>query len=385
MGSDERSSPSSSARRLPVCFLYPVFHHAQAGTERHLLLLIRSLDPSAFDRSLVVLHGSEFLEAWREPHVPLHVLGYRSFFRPQDWTRIASLSRFLRRHRVRVLQMHTPDDQFVGTLAGRWARVPALVACRRNLGYAYTWKQKWQTRLTNRLVTRFVANSTEVMRQISRLEGTDAERFDVIYNGVDLAAFDRELEEPVDAALESALRDRVVVSVVANLRPVKNLPLLLRAARYVAARDDRVRFAVYGQGPDESSLRRMADELGVADRVLWPGSVATVAPYLHRSHIGCLTSDSEGFANAILEYMAASLPVVATRVGGAADAVDHGRTGFLVPAGDAPQIGQRIVQLADDPQLRASMGAAGRQRVEQQFTFARQVAGYQALYRRLAE
>jgi glycosyltransferase involved in cell wall biosynthesis len=164
---------------------------------------------------------------------------------------------------------------------------------------------------------------------------------------------------------------------------LKNLPLFLEAARQVAACRDNVMFAILGSGPDQTALSQLALRLGIADRVVWTGAVHSTAPYLVRSHIACLSSDSEGFSNAILEFMAAALPVVATEVGGAAEAIVEGETGYLVPARQPEPMARRLLQLLDAPPLRARMGRAGRTRVDDWFSLSRQIESYERLYHHL--
>ncbi len=366
-----------------MCYVCSVLLNAHSGTERHLLRLVRALNRDRFDPLLVVLQRSPFLESHPDPKVPLEILGFRSFVRPRDWLRIWRLARLLRQRNVQIAELHSPEGQLVGTLAARLAGVPAIIACRRNQGYGYGWKEKLQNRLTNWSVSRFLANSQAVIDSISSLERIEPHCFELIYNGIDLEEFDREGRVGCHADFEAACQDHVVVSVAANLRAIKNLPMFLRAAQYVASQRHDVKFVVLGAGPEEQRLKRFAAELGLADRVLWLGAVIPAAPYLGRSDIACLSSESEGLSNAILDYMAASLPVVATDVGGAAEAIDQGKTGFLVPPGDFQAMGQHILQLSDDPALRRRMGRAGRNRVVEKFSLAKQMSAYEELYQRI--
>jgi glycosyltransferase involved in cell wall biosynthesis len=105
---------------------------------------------------------------------------------------------------------------------------------------------------------------------------------------------------------------------------------------------------------------------------------------LKQATIGCLCSDSEGFSNSILEYMAAGLPVVATRVGGASEAVIDGETGFLIRKGGTQEMAARLLELLSSRAKCQAMGLAGRRRVVESFSLAAQVSAHQDLYERLA-
>ena len=377
---DQQSRPSPSPERIRICYLVSVIANEHSGTERHLLRLVRSLDRQRFDPRLVALQHTHFADNWEDPEVPLRTLGYRAFYRPSDWLRTLQFANWLRREKFHIIELHSPEAQFVGALAAKLARVPMVVSCRRNMGYGYGWKEHLQTRLTKRFVDCFLANSTLVIDRISELESIGRDRFKLIHNGVDLECFDRDAQLPVCRVFAEALERSTIVSIAANLRPVKNLPMFLRAAkRAIDVRKDLC-FVLLGAGPNEAALKALAAELGIQQHVLFLGARVPVAPYLTNSAIGCLSSDSEGFSNALIEYMAAGLPVVATNVGGAAEAVEDGATGFLVPAGDDVVMSQRLLELIDNRELRQRMGQLGRQRVEQKFSLDREVNEYVGLY-----
>jgi glycosyltransferase involved in cell wall biosynthesis len=133
----------------------------------------------------------------------------------------------------------------------------------------------------------------------------------------------------------------------------------------------------------QGRLRTQAKELGIARHVRWLGERRQVADLLRASDIGLLCSHEEGLSNSVLEGMAAGLPMIATSVGGNPEAVQHGLTGLLVPPRDSNVLGNAILELANDPDKRRAMGAAGRNRVADCFSLQACVARYEALYRAL--
>lgn len=312
--------------------------------------------------------------------IPKHILGYQSVCRPADWPRVWELARVLRQHKTDIVELYSPEAQLVGCIAARLSGVPSVLSCRRNLGYQYGRKALIQTKMTNWNIDRFVANSQAIVQNTHQLEGLVTNRFKVIYNGVDLQMFDHLAKETPHAQFEHAREGNQVVSVVANLRPVKNLSVFLKAAKIVATKRDDVVFAIIGTGSEENQLRKQSRELVIADRIIWVGGVPSPAPYLVRSNIGCLTSSSEGFSNAIVEYMAAGLPVVATNVGGAAEAIVPDKTGCLIESGDVEALGKSILDFVNNETKATSFGNAGRQRVEKLFSFRKQMEEYQLLY-----
>jgi glycosyltransferase involved in cell wall biosynthesis len=129
-----------------------------------------------------------------------------------------------------------------------------------------------------------------------------------------------------------------------------------------------------------TALMQQACALGIEDNVKFLGMRTDIPALLGAADIGILASHEEGFANAILEGMAACLPMVVTDVGGNAEAVVDGVTGFVVPARDESALGSAILKLAFDRHLRRTMGDAGRERVEKYFGIDRCVANYARLY-----
>lgn len=367
---------------IRVSYLLSAIHSPHAGTEGHLLRLIRSLDRSLFEPELILMQSTEWARQFDDPLVPVTNLEFVSFRRPQDWLVVSKLAKHFRKRKTDIVEMHSTDAQLVGGAAARLSGVPVAISCRRNLGYQYGAREKVLQPIANRLATTFLANAHIVAREMGRLEGIAPEQFQVIHNGIDLAAFDAASQQEDEHVTEfrSATAGKRVVSIAANLRPVKNYPLFIQAAAIVGKQLDDVTFAIMGQGEQRSELEAFANRLGIGERILWLGSVPSVAPYLMHSDIGCLTSTSEGFSNAIIESMAARLPVVVTDVGGASEAVSE-ESGYVVPSDDADAFAERLLTLLHMPEReRTEMGQRGRRRVEERFSMAAQLDAYHALY-----
>ena len=378
----------SDRKPIPITFVVTyisVFTH-RAGTEGHLLRLLKRLDRDRFTPSLVALQQTDWTDQYDDPDVPLHVMGFRSFQRPQDWMVISKLAKFLKQNKTQITELHFIDAHFVGALASHLAKVPVVLSCRRDLGHQYGFKGKWLMKLGNRYVNRFIANANVVADKMSQIESVDREKFEVIYNGVDLPVFDENLQQPVTPEFAKFVEGKRVVSIAANLRPVKNVALFIDAAARVAKQFDDVVFAIMGHGVLQEELEQQAARCRIADRTLFLGSVPHVGPYVARSDVACLSSHSEGFSNSVVEYMACSTPVVVTEVGGLPEAIEQGKTGFAVPAGDAEAFANRIEEiLRMDDSSRKAMGAAGRRRVEERFTMCGHLDAHASLYEQQLE
>ena len=212
-------------------------------------------------------------------------------------------------------------------------------------------------------------------------EGCRPERVVVVREGIDLARFDRRAAQAPAGPVPDA---RPLVAVVADLWPLKGHRLLLDAVARVRRRFPDACFALVGDGPERSALERRAAELGIGSAVAFLGTRDDVPAVLARADAACLPS-AEGLPNAIIEAMAARLPIVATSVGGNPELVEHGVTGHLVPPGDADALAAALIALLRDPAGARAMGARGRARAASQLSIDRMQRGYLDLYQRVLE
>jgi glycosyltransferase involved in cell wall biosynthesis len=187
----------------------------------------------------------------------------------------------------------------------------------------------------------------------------------------------------VAAGLREPLPDGPLVAVIGNLWPVKGHRTLLEAVALLPSDLHQVRFICAGEGPERTPLSARIAELGLRERVILVGHRLDVPALLTRSQAACLCSSAEGLSNALMEAMAARLPVIATRVGGNPELVHEGENGWLVPYGDARALADRLTRLLRSPDEAREMGRKGRERVEKELTLERMAAGYGALYRRM--
>ncbi|HEY1206375.1 MAG: glycosyltransferase [Bryobacteraceae bacterium] len=323
-----------------------------AGTERHVAEVIARLDRERFDPHLCCLQDSPRL---REMPCPTRVYPVVSVWRPNGLRQILALRRYIDERAIDVVHTFAPKATIVGVLAAKGSNAKAVVTSRRNMGYWYTPRLLRVFRYLNRHTTRVLANSEQVKQRVVEAEGLAPEKVDVLYNGVDLERYAPGHSEPA------------TIGIVANYRPVKDLDLFLRAARLVAAEVPEAVFLLAGQGPLRDQLGRLAEELGISGRVTFTDGRGEVPAHLRRMSIGCLSSQSEGFSNAILEYMAAGLPVIATDVGGNAEAIDYGVTGYLVRERTPEAFARPIVELLRDRNRRDEMGRRALERCRERF------------------
>jgi len=353
-----------------------------AGTERYVSEIIRRLDKKRFDVHLCCFEDGPRLQELASI-CSVRVLPLVKVFRPQGLHQIHSLRSYINDRRIDIVHTFTPKATIVGVLAAKASQSKVIVASRRNLGYWYT---PWTLRLfryLNRHTTRLLANSEAVKRHVIAVESAAPDTIDVLRNGVDIERYTPRPE--VSSSAMPLPSHMPVVGIVANYRPVKDLPLFLRAARLVADAVPNVTFLLVGQGPLRSDLAQLASELGVADRVFFSDGVGSAPDYLPRFKVACLSSQSEGFSNAILEYMAAGLPVVATDVGGNGEAIQDGVSGYLVRTRTPEAFAEPVIRLLSDESLRTTMARASYRNCCEKFEIGYAIRQLEAYYRRLIQ
>jgi glycosyltransferase involved in cell wall biosynthesis len=261
--------------------------------------------------------------------------------------------------------------------------VPVVVASRRSLSHFKRGKpfMRLAERFANRWTDRVVANSEAVRQDAITTEHLPPAKVTVIYNGLDLAAYDGVPDATVRALREDlALGTGPVVIVVANLIGYKGHEFFLQAWADVCRVHPDAVALLAGDGPIRAEREADARRLGIEGRVRFLGVRRDVPALLAVADLLVHPSLEEGFCNALLEAMAAARPVVATDVGGNREAVVDGETGRLVPPADAGRLAAAILAVLAEPDRGAAWGRAGRRRIIDRFQRSRMLPEYEALY-----
>lgn len=358
----------------------------RGGTETQMVQLVNNLAASRqFDVhvGLLRMEGELLGELNRNSICSITEMPVRSFFKPHFGFTLAKTVQYLRRNQIQVVHTHDFYSNVLGIISARLARTRAIIASKRETRFVRTRSQEKVETALFRFADRIVANSRAVEQFLSSA-GVKASKLKVIYNSVEtnryLGSVAARARLHKILRLPASTRSRFVI-LVANMRSeVKNHALFLNAASLIAPTFPDVHFIIIGDGPIRSRYEDLANSLALSGRVHFLGARNDVSELLAGSDIGVLSSNAEGFSNAILEYMAAGLPVVATRVGGADELVTEGKTGFLVSVNDSSAMADRIAVLLNDREMSCQMGRAGRELVEREYSAERQLASMLALY-----
>ncbi len=366
-----------------VLFIIDSFE--QGGSERQAMQLLTQLHASGKCRvhlACLQNRGSLRAEADQLGIGEIHEYALNSFYDLNFTRQLRRLVRFIKENEIDVVHTHCFYTNIFGMTGAFLAGVRGRVTSKGETDGFRTLMQKRAERAAFRLSHRVIANCLVVQNQLIR-EGVSPSKIVQHYNGLDL----ERLKARASLRREEALAefglpiDRRYMSIVANLRnPVKDHPMFLRAAARVHAVVPNAGFAIAGEGELMESLRELAGQLGIQDDVFFLGRCDNVADLLFASEIGVLSSKAEGFANAILEYMAAGLPVVATDVGGAREAIAEDETGYTVSSGDDEKMAARIIELLNDPKRASAMGERGKSKAAEKFSCDRHLQNTLELY-----
>lgn len=358
----------------------------QGGSERQAVQLTRLLHESRrVNVSIAALNGDGVLRGEIDSLGLGEIAEFplTSFYDANFLRQLGRFSRFLRDREIDVLHTHDFYTNVFGMAAAALTRTKFTVASKRETEGMRSKTQKFVENRAFGHARKIVVNSNAV-RDYLIGEGISGKKIDVINNGIDLERLRSKISDRGEICRRLGLpedENLCFVTLVANLRhEVKNQPMFIRAAKRLSAKIPEAHFVLAGEGELRESLENLAAELGVRDRVHFTGRCEIVPELLAISFAGVLTSFNEGFSNSILEYMAARLPVVATNVGGAAEAIRDGQTGFLVASDDDESFARRLIELFEDREKASEFGRCGRRVVEEEFSIAAQLEKTLAIY-----
>ncbi len=355
------------------------------GLENGVVNLVNHMPRSAYRHMVVALtEVTDFRRRLAHDDVPCVALHKPPGHGLRLYPRFLSL---LRQHRPAVV--HTRNLAALEMQVPAWfRRVPARIHGEhgRDADDVDGSNRRLQRvrRLYSPFVHRYVALSADLQRYLTGAVGIAAERVEQIYNGVDTDRFQPGPAPAGDFPFDPSVH--WIVGTVGRMQTVKNQPLLarafVRAIEVSPALRSRLRLVVIGDGPLRAPTQAVLDEAGLGSLAWMPGERADIAQVMRGFNCFALPSLAEGVSNTILEAMACGLPVVATDVGGNAELVSSGRTGLVVPAGDAEAMARALASLAGDPARAAAMGREGRAEVLRRFSLEAMVGAYRQLYDR---
>src|SRR3954453_23826477 len=356
--------------RRRVFFLVDSFN--VGGTETQAVELALRLDPALYDITLGCLKREgpllERLNGSAIEVLEFHPNG--GFDSPGGVYQLLRMSSFLRKGGYQVMHAHDLWSNLIGVPAAKMAGVPVIVSSQRDLSHD-PWYRTARGRLLRALQRRSSAvltNAGAIRDGLVEQEGFSPAQVKVIRNGVDVERF-ASASRDRESLFPGTSGEKLIVLVGNMHTDVKGQPTLIAAAPSVLQQFPRVRFVFVGDGDRKKDFQQSAVVNGVAAKFIFCGARRDIPQILTACDIAVLPSAAEGMPNAVLEYLAAGLPTIASSVGGNLEVIQDGVTGLLVPPGNAHALATALTRVLGDTAFASRLAQSGQRFVRDKFSF----------------
>ena len=353
------------------------------GGGQVMLTIARNLDRTRFEMDIYcVIGGGELVPefermGYRVRIIPAYAGETLLRYRPAQ---VLQLARELREGNYDLVHTHLFQADVIGRIAARLAGVPRMIKSLHNMG---AWKKRHHL-LVDRCLSgrteRILCCSDELRDSAIRQEKLDPRRVVTIYHGVDVARFSPNIDRAAycrELGLDPARR---IIGTIGRPIPEKGQQHLVDAVPAILAAHPDTQFLVVGEGPLRKSLEQRAADRGIADRIRFVGARADIPEMLALMDVFVFPSLREGLGIAVLEAMAAGVPIVAANIRPLSEIVAHERTGLLVEAASSAALSAGVNRLLADRQLWTRLRTAAGEAVNEQFTETRMVRETEAVY-----
>ncbi|MDR0391405.1 MAG: glycosyltransferase, partial [Planctomycetaceae bacterium] len=345
-----------------ILYLVDDIYSAYGGTEQHLLWLLRRIPDDEFEKHFIIFSTIHHPETFHPQIEPL-VLGRKFGLGMVSWLRrFYFLVRYIREHEIELLQAFSASGEFAAVLAAKLAgKGTIVIGNRRDCGYDRRFKYRWIFWLTKKFGVKYIANSEAARQAAFNNDKTPLKSITVIRNPI---AFDR-----IQVGLSESLgcdelpfigeeRSGKIVGMVATIRPIKDYTTLIRAAKFVLEKFPDTWFLFVGDADvvHKNALIQIAEQEKISERIIWANGINNPLKVVKLFDVAVLSSHSESFSNAVLEYAAAARPIVISDVGGLSEIIQDGESGFVVPPQNPIAMAEKIIQLLENNKLAQQLG-----------------------------
>jgi len=356
------------------------------GAERLLIGILQNLDKSIFKSTVCCIQDrgelADEVESLGHPVISLNMMRKGGY----DFRVVSSLRRIIIENRIDIIHTHLYHANLYGRLAARKEKITTISSVHN------TYKKgKWHRHLINRWLAKktfaVTAGSEDVKKDLIELDRIPENKVILLPNSIDLSRVETQLNHCQAKRLLGFTDDDIVIGTVGRAEKQKGHFILLEAFSKLLKRPDgkQLKLLLVGDGRLLSQLKETAKSLGISEKVNFAGNVTKLADIYRAVDIFTMPSLWEGLSLAMLEAMAAELPVVATDVGGARDVLGNDQWGLLVPPNETDALASAIAKLLDSPDLNAAIASAGKQRVHDNYSVATLTNQLSHLYRTALE
>jgi glycosyltransferase involved in cell wall biosynthesis len=347
------------------------------GAENMLLNLCASQQKAGCENSLMLFYNVhapnvEFYERARRRGLSVRMVHCQG---RADWRAVRQIEECIQEDGIELLHTHGYKADLYGYVAARRSGKPIVATCHNWVGG--TAALGIYNHLDRMALKRFhgLAAVSDSVAQRLLDSGVSAKRIRTIANGIDVEPFERARPLPV-----FDFDGNKVVGIVARLDLQKGFEYLLRAARELCGTFPGLKIVIVGEGPDRHAIENMIQRFGLQSSVILAGQHSDMPGVYAAMDIFVLPSLNEGLPMTVLEAMAASNPVIATRVGAIPSVIKDGETGLLVDPGDVNGLRDALARLLTDSDLCRRLGAAGHDWVGRNYTSEAMALKYRQMY-----
>ncbi len=356
----------------------------KGGTEKHLWDLAHGMSERGHQVTVVSLWNGPFGDLFQKSESLNYLcLGVRRIYGFNGIIGFFKLISIIRNSNIEIVQtFHTAAD-LIGPLASFLSgRKIITISSRRDLGYTKASKHIIAQRVVNLFVNKIICNSIEVQKQAIQREKIDSYKTTIIYNGIETQPFTDISQKNSSTFIDNHTipKKGFYIGTVANLRMLKGIQVLLGAARILLKEYPSMFFLVAGDGQDRRQLEELAKKYEISANVFFIGWIEDVPSFLACLHIYVQPSLTEGFSNSVLEAMAAGLPIIATKVGGNKEIINHEKDGVLAKPNDSNAIVKAINLLFHNEEKRKEIAEAGRIKILSSYTLSQMLDRYESFY-----
>lgn len=351
------------------------------GAQHNMLLGLPRLDPKKYEHILIsIMDRMQMEQQFKEQGIEVHSLGLN---RKIDLAVALRLRSLLKKLRPDILHTYLIHGNVLGRIVGRLVGVPIIIGSELTIGQAGILG-KLLTKLTNPLTNAVEVNSETGGKAVVADLGVPKEKIEVILSGLDLDAFGG-TENRTNIRREIGVSDdQHLVLFVGRLCPVKGPEYGIKAFAVAASKNPNLYLALAGEGEQRSFLENFTTELGIEEKTTFLGARKDLADVLSAADSILMPSLTEGFPRVANEAMAASKPIVATRVGGIPEAIIDDVTGLLIESKDIDAMSDAIIRVSSDTELQQRLGNTARQHAEVHYSAASYVSQLDEMYSRWA-
>lgn len=363
------------------------------GAEKQMYILIRELVKNDVDCEVFALTAEgPLLELYKALNINVYGGDYISgpgklWFLRQLLKSFTRLWQVLNRNNYNIVHTYLPLANFIGTISAKFSRIPLVVSSKRALGTHQDRFRLWKyfDVIANSLSDVVTVNSEGVKSDVIARENVNPKKLKLIYNGIDPQPYTSHGSNRRETRKFLGFeKNKIYIVIVANLIPYKGHADAIEALALLHKNYPDINMCFAGDDRGiQNELEMLAKSLGVSSQLIFLGSYQDIPALLGAADIGLISSHEEGFCNALLEQMAASLPIVATDVGGNSEALDNGKTGLLVRARQPSDIARAIQEYLENRVSAESMAKKARERVQKEFSIKKMVDLHMSLYRQI--